>query len=349
MSLILPSRPVGRTSIAAENAYQDELTAFADLIKQIKSTLDFRISSRGWCYQLEDHGLLKSDFDDAQKIINECRKCGLLPLNICADDKARLFQCIQRLDYSSVDYMVNDIWGTVDWHINNYTPESFWKNQACYLQIVVEKIDLLNLFMPICRKYNIPIANARGWSDLNMRADMMSRFKDYENQGKQCVLLYCGDHDPAGLNISSSLRNNLNELSKAVDWIADNLIIDRFGLNYDFIEKNELSWIDNLISSSGRDLSKPKKKKDKKTGKLNDVALEKYIADYIAMYRVRKVEANSLVVRPKEGRALCEQAVLRYVNTGLIPEYQSRLDLARVDLRTRFTESANDRYQKDVA
>ena len=345
MTLILPSRPVGRTSVTAQSKYQSDLADFAGLIKQIRSTIDFTISSRGWCYQLEDHGLLKSDFDKAQEAINECRKCGLLPLSICADDKARVFNCIQRLDYSSSDYMVNDIWETVDWRISSYTPESFWKNQPHYLQMVVEKIDLLNLFMPICRKYNIPIANARGWSDYNMRADMMRRFRDHEGQGKQCVLLYCGDHDPAGLNISDSLRNNLNELSKAVDWIADNLIIDRFGLNYDFIEKNELSWIDNLISSSGRDLSKPKKVKDKKTGELKNAALEKYIADYIAMYGIRKVEANSLVIRPKEGRSLCEQTVLKYVDTGLIPEYQSRLEFARVNLREQFTKSANDRYQ----
>ena len=345
MSLILPSRPVGRTSVNAQSKYQSDLADFAGLIKQIRSTIDFTISSRGWCYQLEDHGLLKSDFDKAQETINECRKCGLLPLSICADDKARVFNCIQRLDYSSSDYMVNDIWETVDWRISSYTPESFWKNQPYYLQMVVEKIDLLNLFMPICRKYNIPIANARGWSDYNMRADMMRRFRDHEDQGKQCVLLYCGDHDPAGLNISDSLRENLNELSKAVDWIADDLIIDRFGLNYDFIKANDLSWIDNLISSSGRDLSKPKQVKDKKTKELKDVALEKYIADYMAMYGARKVEANSLVIRPKEGRSLCEQTVLKYVDTGLIPEYQSRLELARVNLRVEFTKSANDRYQ----
>ena len=348
MTLVLPSRPVGQPSATTEAKYQRELASFADLIKQIKSTLDFRISSRGWCYQLEDHGLLKSDFDKAQDVINECRKCGLLPLSICADDKARVFNCIQSIDYSSPDYMVNNIWDTVDWQINSYTPESFWKNQRYYLQMVVEKIDLLNLFMPICRKYNIPIANARGWSDLNMRADMMRRFRDHKDQGKQCVLLYCGDHDPAGLNISDSLRNNLNELSKAVDWIADDLIVDRFGLNYDFIEANGLPWIDNLISSSGRDLSKPKKKKDKNTGEFKDVALEKYIADYIAKYKVRKVEANSLVIRPKEGRSLCEQTVLKYVDTALIPEYQSRLELARVDLREQFTKSANDRYQVAV-
>ena len=126
------------------------------------------------------------------------------------------------------------------------------------------------------------------------------------------------------------------------------MIVDRFGLNYDFIEANGLPWIDNLISSSGRDLSKPKKKKDKNTGEFKDVALEKYIADYIAKYKVRKVEANSLVIRPKEGRSLCEQTVLKYVDTALIPEYQSRLELARVDLREQFTKSANDRYQVAV-
>ena len=69
----------------------------------------------------------------------------------------------------------------------------------------VEKIDLKSLFEPICKRYHIPLTNARGWSDIHSRAAMMKRFTEWENKGKQCVLLYCGDHDPGGLNISETI------------------------------------------------------------------------------------------------------------------------------------------------
>ena len=39
----------------------------AEVLK-INSTLNFKVSSRGWCYILEEHGLEKGDFDDAQKV-----------------------------------------------------------------------------------------------------------------------------------------------------------------------------------------------------------------------------------------------------------------------------------------
>jgi hypothetical protein len=82
------------------------------------------------------------------------------------------------------------------------------------------EIDLKSLFEPICGEYCIPIANARGWSDINGRARMMRRFKHWEGQGKQCVLLYCGDHDPAGLNISDSLMSLFDEMQDHpdIDW-----------------------------------------------------------------------------------------------------------------------------------
>jgi hypothetical protein len=41
-----------------------------------------------------------------------------------------------------------------------------------------------------------------------------------EAEGKHCVLLYCGDHDPGGLNISEFLRSNMADLAVAVDWNA---------------------------------------------------------------------------------------------------------------------------------
>jgi hypothetical protein len=70
--------------------YRERLAAFCALISQIRSSMDFAVSSRGWCYLLERHGLRKGDFDAAQRLINECRRSGELPLDICAEDASRV-------------------------------------------------------------------------------------------------------------------------------------------------------------------------------------------------------------------------------------------------------------------
>ena len=156
---------------------------------------------------------------------------------------------------------------------------------------MVEKIDLKSLFGPVCARFNIPITNAGGWTDLNSRAAMMRRFKRWDAVGRQCVLLYCGDHDPGGLQISGLIRSNLADLSGAVGWLPERLTIDRFGLNHDFIKEQGLTWIDNLRTAKKKppnDLADPKHPDHRKD----------YVQDYLRQFRPRKCEANALVTRP---------------------------------------------------
>ena len=285
-AITLPVRGRGRQSAAAQVEYNEHVDVFCRAILEIRSSLDFQVSARGWCYLLEEYGLLKGDFGKAQNLIVECRKQGLLPLDIVAEDSAREFQNLERLDNTSPE---TEAVGIIDWvrlaHLG-YTPISFWDDQPFYIQMLVEKIDLRSLFAPTCERFCVPIANARGWSDLNSRASIMRRFARHETEGRQGVLLYCGDHDPAGLHISEALRSNLGELGDAVGWEPDDLIIDRFGLNHDFIERHGLTWIDNLETGSGRRLDDPCHPDHRKP----------YVQEYLSTYGTRKVEANALVV-----------------------------------------------------
>jgi len=316
----LPKRGKGRMSVEAQAAYAESLDEFCGDILEIKSRLDFDVSSRGWCYILEDRiGLAKGDFDAAQVLINDCRKSGLLPIGICAQDGARSPDNLEDIDEDDPEEEAQSWIRTIRNAHAHYTPFSFWRDQEFYVEMWVEKIDLKSLFTDVCETFNVPITNVKGWSDINSRAEAMLRFKEWEEQGKRCVLLYCGDHDPGGLAISSQIMSNLKDLSKAVGWDPSNLIIDRFGLNYDFIEANGLSWIDNLETSSGGRLDDPRHKDH----------LKPYVQDYLRKFGVRKVEANALVVRPVEGRRLCRDAIRRYVPENALLNYRAALDVER--------------------
>jgi hypothetical protein len=322
--ITLPRRRRGRQTPQMEREFLSLMQSFADSILQIRSTLDFKVSSRGWAYILEQTaGLLKGDFDQAQGIINDCRKSGLLPLDICAVDDARAFDHVEFVDSTAPGAYVQDAIDSLEWHWSSYTPLSFWDDQPVYLQMVVEKIDLKSLFEPVCRRYRVPCANAKGWSDLHLRADMMRRFKEHEEAGRQCVLLYAGDHDPAGLRISDTLLSNMADLSGAVGWNPSGVIVDRFGLNHEFIEQHRLSWIDNLMTGSGKNLADPKHKDHGQA----------YVQEYIRQFGARKVEANALVVDPKAGRELCERAILKYLPREAPDRYEERLRPFRDEVR----------------
>ena len=300
--------PTGRGS-----AREEALSNFADAISEINTTIGFRVSARGWGYLLEGFRLIdKSEFDTVESLVNECRKKGLLPVDFTADEEGRKFSGIETPDFDSTEYFISRYLNAVLDCERYYTPD-WWKGEDYYIQMLVEKIDLKTLFEPVCQKFHIPVATTKGWGSILQRAEYGQRFKDAEEKGLQCVLLYCGDHDPDGLRISDGIRKNLEELSDI--WWRDgkrgydpeNLIIDRFGLNYQFIIENNLTWIDNLQTSSGKyPLDDPRHKNHKYP----------YVQDYLKKYGSRKCEANALVTRPEQAAALCRDAIEKYLDTG---------------------------------
>jgi hypothetical protein len=328
---LLPSRPKGRPNSDQEARYAADLGRFADLLKKIESRIDFKVSSRGWCYILEnEHKLEKGAFEKAQRLINDCRKNGLLPIDFTVEDEARTADLLERCDDPDPTRhaaVLADLLGK--WQ--DYSPVSFWDNQPVFIQMVVEKIDLKYLFLPICQQYRVPLINSRGWSDLNLRAALMRRFQEHERKGRQPVLLTCGDHDPGGLEIADSLPRLLEELERAVGWSPRNLIVERFGLNADFIEQNNLTWIDGLQTASGKDLSDP-------SHRHHNAA---FVRGYIEKFGKRKVEANALVVRPEAGRQLCKEAIEKYLDMGAIAAYERSLVDHRECLKQALPEAVN--------
>jgi hypothetical protein len=324
VKIVLPKRKPGRPNARAQAKYERALAAFCAGILKLQSTLDFKVSSRGWCYILEQHGLRKGDFDSAQRLINDCRKSGALPLDICAEDDARSFENLEYIDSEDPDEYAQSVIDEIEWKHRFYQPISAWENQKYYIEMLVEKVDLKSLFKDTCAQFYTPIANGGGWTDLNLRAEMMRRFKRWEERGKKCVLLYCGDLDPGGLNISETLRSNLEDLADAVGWSPRKLIIDRFGLNADFVEENSLTWIDNLATSKGEYPLNDRRHPDH---------LKPYVQSYLDEYGARKVEANALVVQPEAGRALCRQSILKYISRPALKAYQRKLSEAQDEVR----------------
>jgi hypothetical protein len=113
-------------------------------------------------------------------------------------------------------------------------------------------------------------------------------------------------------------------LARAVGWSPDNLIIERFGLDYDFIEREGLTWIENLATSKGEYPLDHKRHPDHH---------KPYVQDYLRKYGVRKVESDALLKRPEAGRELCRKAILKYVPREAPRRYQNKLKPVRAELR----------------
>ena len=158
-NLNLPKRSPGRPSPEARAEYEIALTAWCDGIKAMheeraEDPHNFDVSSRGWCYLLEPYGLNKGDFDVAQRLINDCRKSGLLPLDICCEDGRRSADNLEDLDGSDPKVRAAEIVAYANTAEKYYYPHSFWDAQEYYIEAMVEKVDLKNLFSSVCEPFS---------------------------------------------------------------------------------------------------------------------------------------------------------------------------------------------------
>jgi hypothetical protein len=136
----LPRRGRGRPTDAARAEYQAEVESFCDGIRELRSGLDFPVGSRGWGYVCEAHNLItKEDIDLVEKLINDCRKSGDLPLDICSVDEERTFDHVQRIDDTTPEQEAKWIVDQAHQAHLNYWPISFWENQDLVATILISR------------------------------------------------------------------------------------------------------------------------------------------------------------------------------------------------------------------
>lgn len=87
--------------------------------------------------------------------------------------------------------------------------------QKMYIEVWSEKDALSGILSRVTDEYHINLVINRGYSSCSAMKNAYDRL--YENlhmEGKECVILYIGDHDPSGLDMVRDIRNRLNEFDK---------------------------------------------------------------------------------------------------------------------------------------
>lgn len=327
MAIKLPlKRPPGGQRREWLHLYMESLEVFADSMIEMQEGLDFHMSARGWCYVLEQYGLDKGDFNWAQEEIQNARLHGYLKPRFILEDDAHKVSWFDDDETTPEDYVDNQhaIWKTAAavfeecWKDYSEYEMNFWNGKDCYIQLLVEKVDLKSLFHDICEKYSIPIANMKGWGSMEQKAVMASNFWTNEIEGRKPILFACGDFDPPGLCISKVLMGQFKEYAAFTGWNPENLTIERIGLNKNYIQENKLTWIEGLITGSGKNLADPNHNFYK-----NNVY---NIREYIAEHGERKCEANAIVVIPELGRKILQDAIDKYLGIDAYVNYEKEID-----------------------
>lgn len=106
--------------------------------------------------------------------------------------------------------------------------KKYWADQEKYVEVWVEKDALSALFVEACEEFRNVVFPAKGNASYTWVMEALMRFAR-EHAGKQIVILYFGDLDPSGWNMSQNLQERLNRYSK--DWsLGVQVEVKRVGL-----------------------------------------------------------------------------------------------------------------------
>ena len=157
-----------------------------------------------------------------------------------------------------------------------------WKKQKHYLEVMVEKQALEGIIYPVCEKWSVPLTANKGYSSVS---SMYKRGKFIQSQrdveGKEVHVLYLGDHDPSGIDMTRDVKDRLERYSDGpVDVI-------RLGLNHDQVLRHQL-------------IENPVKFDDSRA------------AGYIERFGTHSWELDAL--KPKTLRALVENGIKQFLD-----------------------------------
>jgi hypothetical protein len=88
-----------------------------------------------------------------------------------------------------------------------------WEDQPCHVEVMVEKQALEGILLPVCRNLDIPFTANKGYSSQSAFYEAGKRLAQQANSGKQVWVLYLGDHDPSGIDMTRDVEERLRQFS----------------------------------------------------------------------------------------------------------------------------------------
>jgi hypothetical protein len=312
-----------------------------EAIERLSSATGYKFGPRGWAYYAEGLGLItKGEFARFEKLLVDMRKDGELDPDVIEPDASRVattvydFEAASHAPEEQAQWAVEDIGDNLKTWARGYFQHGYWDDLDFYVEMIVEKKDLVQIFQSTADRYNVRITNGKGDTDIHTRLAMLKRFRDHDAEGRRCVLLAVGDHDPKGLDIVKGLERTIMSCAniKGLDWYDPNFDVVNIGITEQQIIDLGLMKIGNLETSGGRDLSDPRHPDHGK----------RYVQDYIARFGVWKCEANALVGNPNGAKAMLEDSINRFIPASHPTDIRAKNEPGQAEVREEIARLMRD-------
>jgi hypothetical protein len=170
------------------------------------------ITGRGIGYKLFGLGLIESvergPMQQVYRLLTIARKRGMIPWEWIAEEGRQLEG---RTGWENPKAFVETV--------RDAYRRDFWQQQPTRVQIWSEKGTVSGLLRPVMREYGVQFRNVRGFTSTTRI------YETAEDNDKDLVILYVGDYDPSGMNMSEhDIPYRLEEHD------ADHVVIKRIAL-----------------------------------------------------------------------------------------------------------------------
>lgn len=187
----------------------------------------FRLSLRQLYYQLVARAYIENTENSYKRIgnlVSDARQAGQIDWEMI-EDRGRETVSVSHwktpvdIVRSAANSFRIDKWADQDWHI----------------EVMVEKDALSGVLGPVCARLDIPITANKGYSSSSTMYEIGRRLRRanlYEE--KRICIIYLGDHDPSGIDMSRDVEERLGMYS---ELDPDKFKVLRIALNYDQVER----------------------------------------------------------------------------------------------------------------
>jgi len=197
----------------------------ANAIIKVYSVQGFVLTLRQLYYQFVARGLMENTMQSYKRlgsIVNDGRMAGLIDW-YAIEDRTRAIEKLSHWD--SPSQLVRAC--ARQYHVDK------WQEQTYRPEVWIEKEALAGVIEPVCNELDVPYLSCRGYTSQSEMWLSAQRMRKYESQGQCAVVLYLGDHDPSGLDMTRDVTDRLQTFRCKVKVL-------RLALNRDQIKKHKL-------------------------------------------------------------------------------------------------------------
>jgi hypothetical protein len=112
-----------------------------------------------------------------------------------------------------------------------------WDNQPNYIEVMVEKQALEGVLIPVCSEWEVPFTANKGYSSSSAMYEASKRFLHQAQRDKELYVLYLGDHDPSGIDMTRDVDDRLDLFLKTPLGRDGCCEIKRLALNIDQVQE----------------------------------------------------------------------------------------------------------------